>query len=131
MRNAIMLFIFSVISCTVKAQMRIIDEDTNLVFTKIEYDPVFIGGDSALGAFIHDNMSREERAEFAGTEVWIKCIIRFDSSIHDFFIESNIPADLKKILARVFALTNGKWKPGIQNGYFASAYLRKKIVITP
>lgn len=90
------------------------------VFTVVEQMPEFEGGNEALMSFISKNVVYPPNAadnQIQGI-IYLSYVVRSDGSLSDIKVIRSISggSELDREAIRVLKLTNGKWKPGKQNG---------------
>lgn len=85
-----------------------------------EQMPEFEGGEVGLRSFIAKNIRYPETAAEANIEgtVYVQYLVLKDGTINNIKLLRGVigAPDLDKEALRVVKLTNGKWKPGMQNG---------------
>jgi periplasmic protein TonB len=85
-----------------------------------EQMPEFEGGEVALRSFIAKNIHYPETAAEANIEgtVYVQYLVLKDGTINNIKLLRGVigAPELDKEAIRVLKLTNGKWKPGMQNG---------------
>ncbi len=100
------------------------------IFTKIENEPKFPGGNSAWRSYLQKNLNPSipvDSGAPAGTyRVIIKFIVNKDGSISDAKPETKHGYGMEK--AALELITNGpKWKPAVQNNHIVTAYKKQPI----
>ena len=95
-------------------------EDQEKVFTIVEQMPEFEGGNEALMSFISKNIVYPRNAvenEIQGT-IYLNYIVRYDGSLSNIKMLKSVSGgtELNSEAIRILKLTEGKWKPGKQNG---------------
>ncbi|MBR0036935.1 MAG: M56 family metallopeptidase [Bacteroidales bacterium] len=92
-------------------------EDDSPVFTVVEQQPEFPGGEVALWEFMKNSLHYPEDALKTGTEgrVIISFIVEKDGSISSPVIEKSPHESLSKEAIRIIN-SMPKWKPGMQRG---------------
>ncbi len=95
-------------------------EDQEKVFTIVEQMPEFEGGNEALMSFISKNIVYPRNAvenEIQGT-IYLNYIVRNDGSLSNIKLLKSVSGgtELNAEAIRILKLTEGKWKPGKQNG---------------
>jgi periplasmic protein TonB len=85
-----------------------------------EQMPEFEGGEVGLRSFIAKNIRYPETAAESNIEgtVYVQYLVLKDGTINNIKLLRGVigAPDLDKEALRVVKLTNGKWKPGMQNG---------------
>jgi Ca-activated chloride channel family protein len=95
-----------------------VEEDENQVFTMVENQPEFKGGEKALQTFLAENVVfPEELAEkgIRGT-VYVKFIVNKHGTVEDVKVILGVHELLDQEAIRLINRTSGKWKPGMQRG---------------
>jgi protein TonB len=95
-------------------------EDQEKVFTIVEQMPEFEGGNEALMSFISKNIVYPRNAvenEIQGT-IYLNYVVRYDGSLSNIKMLKSVSGgtELNSEAIRILKLTEGKWKPGKQNG---------------
>lgn len=93
-------------------------EEDNTIHDIVDEDPVFMGGDEAMGKFINNNLRYPAKAEKMGIQgtVYISFLIEKDGQVSDVKVLKGIPSeDCNKEALRVVAKMP-KWKPGLYQG---------------
>lgn len=106
------------------------DDDENKVFTKVEQEAAFPGGDGAWRNYLKNNLNANVPVENDAPEGTYQVIVRFivarDGSISDVAAETKhgygMEAEAVKIIKK-----GPKWKPALQNGRNVNAYRRQPI----
>jgi Ca-activated chloride channel family protein len=109
-------------------EMEVVEEKAP-VFTMVEEMPEYIGGQSAMEAFIEMNLVYPERAKINGISgtVYIQFTVKADGSITDVKVLLGIGGGCDEEAVRVVKLMNHKWKPGKQNGKRVSTQFKLPI----
>ena len=105
-----------------------VPDDENKIFTKVEQEAEFPGGQSAWRRYLENNLNANSLDGAApGTyTVIVKFVVSKDGSLSDIQAETNHGAGMEKEAIR--AIKNGpKWKPALQNGRNVNAYRRQPI----
>lgn len=105
-------------------------DDENKVFTKVEVEAAFPGGDKAWARYLQNNLDPNTPVENGASEGTYQVIVRFivakDGSISDVVPETSfghgMEAEAVKIIKK-----GPKWTPAIQNGRNVNAYRRQPI----
>ena len=106
------------------------NDDKDIIFTKVEIESLFTGGEAAWGRFLHKNLNFPEDAvtnEIQGTVV-VKFVVDQDGNVSDVQAESG-PTDggLRDEAIRVIKKSSGLWTSAIQNGRQVKSYKRQPI----
>jgi hypothetical protein len=128
MKKTLSLSIFLCLTLLANSQTKkfpVIDK----VFTKVEQDATFKGGDSAWYTFLVKNLKPKTISKLT-VDVVTKSVILEDGKNVYVTIENEIQKSIKKDIIRVLELTTDMWNPAIQNGHKVNAYLRKTINIS-
>jgi len=92
----------------------------DVILIEPEQMPEFEGGEVGLRSFIAKNIRYPETAAEANIEgtVYVQYLVLKDGTINNIKLLRGVigAPDLDKEALRVVKLTNGKWKPGMQNG---------------
>jgi len=104
--------------------------DDNQIFTKVEQDAQFPGGDAAWKRYLERNLNASAPIDNGAPEgtytVIVKFIVSKDGSISDVAAETNFGYGMEEEAVR--AIKNGpNWKPGLQNGRNVNSYRRQPI----
>ena len=107
----VMLFAFSI---NVNAQVEVFD-DNEPIFVVAEESPEFPGGDTALYAFLGENLKYPNtEADFQGN-IFLTFIVEKDGSLTDIKVIRGLSAPFDEEAIRVVKLMP-KWKPAKQRG---------------
>jgi len=126
------------ISTTEAEKLRIIppppavDRDDNKIFTKVEVDPSFPGGEMAWQKYITkimaaniDELAKDNKSGTCG----VRFIVDVDGSVRDVKVLSMQGTKLAEISEN--AIRKGpKWIPAKQNGHVVTAYREQPITFT-
>jgi periplasmic protein TonB len=127
MKSLYLILLLTAIAATAHAQK--VDTGYDKTFTKIEIEPSYPGGDSAWKKYLGKNLHYPDDAISNGVSgtVWVQFIVNTDSTIHDIqAISGPTTGGLRNEAVRVIK-QSGKWVPGIQNGYWERAYVKRPI----
>jgi protein TonB len=106
------------------------DDDENKVFTKVEVDASFMGGDGAWRRYLSNNLDSEtpgtNGAPAGQYTVVVRFIVSRDGSVSDVQAETRHGYGMEEESVRVIK-RSGKWTPAIQNGRNVTAYKRQPI----
>lgn len=106
------------------------DDDENKVFTKVEVDAGYPGGEGAWRRYLSNNLDAEvpgTNGAPAGTyTVIIRFIVSKDGSVSDVVAETSHGFGMEQESVRAIK-KSGKWTPAIQNGRNVTAYKRQPI----
>lgn len=112
----------------VEVPVKAVDEDK--IFTKVEIEAEYPGGQGAWGNYLRKNLSTEvpgQNGAPAGSHtVIIKFIVSKDGTISDVTPETSIGYGMEQEAIRVIK-KGPKWKPAEQNGRIVNAYRRQPI----
>ena len=106
------------------------------VFTKVEFEAGFPGGDAGWRNFLIDNLKLtkigrklkfEKGQKQISETVIVKFIVSKDGSISDVTIENEDANPLFKAEAIRVIKDSPNWKPAVQNGRKVNAYRRQPI----
>lgn len=106
------------------------DDDEGKIFTKVEVDASFPGGETAWRRYLERNLDANTPIDNGAPEGTYRVIVRFivakDGSVSDVQPETNfgygMEAEAVKIIKK-----GPKWTPAIQNGRSVSAYRRQPV----
>jgi protein TonB len=109
-----------------------VDLDNNKVFTKVEVEPSFPGGDMAWARYIKKTIEgniNELSSENKSGTCRLRFIVDVDGSVRDVKVLSMQGTKLAEISLK--ALEKGpKWVPAMQNGHVVTAYREQPITFT-
>jgi len=90
----------------------------NDVFTVVEVQPEFIGGENAMMNFIKENVSYPKEAREKGIEgtVYVTFVVETNGNVSKVKVIRGVNLLIDKESIRVVKLMTGKWKPGMQKG---------------
>jgi periplasmic protein TonB len=105
-------------------------DDENTIFTKVEVEAGFPGGDAAWRNYLQKNLNTEVPADNGAGEgtytVIVKFVVSKDGSLSDITCESDPGFGICEEAKRVIKRTKN-WTPAIQNGRNVNAYRRQPI----
>jgi N-acetylmuramoyl-L-alanine amidase len=108
----------------------VIDKSDDEVFTQVEHNPEFTGGDEAWRKFLHKHLKVHTPVDSGAKAGIYKVVLRFivntDGSLSDIKCESDPGFGMGTEAIR-FIKTTPKWQPAVQNGKKVSAYLKQPI----
>ena len=104
------------------------EDDENKIFTKVEVDAAFPGGEAAWINFLQKNLSQDvaNDADPGKYTVMVKFIVSKDGSLSDITCESDPGHGMCAEAIRVIKKTRN-WTPAVQNGRNVNAYRRQPI----
>jgi len=106
------------------------DDDENKVFTKVEVDATYAGGESAWRRYLQNNLESgvpgENGAPSGTYTVIVRFIVARDGSVSDVVAETSHGFGMEQESVRAIK-KSGKWTPAIQNGRNVTAYKRQPI----
>ncbi len=106
------------------------EDDENKIFTKVEVDAQFPGGDAAWRNYLQKNLNADVPVEAGAGEgtytVLVKFVVSKDGSLSDVSCESDPGFGMCAEAVRVIKKTRN-WTPAIQNGRNVNAYRRQPI----
>jgi len=93
------------------------EEEENQIFTIVENQPQFPGGQVALNSYISSNLQYPENARKNGIEgtVYATFVVEEDGSISNIRILKGLDSECDEEVIRVLS-NMPKWKPGTQRG---------------
>lgn len=107
-----------------------VDDDEGKIFTKVEVEAGFPGGDGAWRNYLQKNLNTEVPADNGAGEgtytVIVKFVVSRDGSLSDISCESDPGYGICQEAIRVIKKTKN-WTPAIQNGRNVNAYRRQPI----
>ena len=118
MKKAFILLVTMVLACvTVDAQTVTSDGPNNEIFTVVEQDPQFPGGNDALYQYLGQNAHYPPQAKEQGLQgtVYLTFIIEREGNISNIRVLRS-PSDLLSEEAVRLVKAMPKWKPGKQRG---------------
>ncbi len=105
-------------------------DDEDKVFTKVENEAAFPGGDAAWRRYLEKNLNAStpvDNGAPAGTyQVIVKFIVSKDGSISDVQAESKHGYGMEEEAVKIIK-KGPKWTPALQNGRNVNAYRRQPI----
>lgn len=105
-------------------------DDENKVFTKVENEAEFPGGQGAWGNYLRKNLNANTPVDNGAPEGTYTVIVRFivskDGSISDVQPETKFGYGMEDEAAKIIK-KGPKWKPALQNGRNVNAYRRQPI----
>ena len=106
------------------------DDDENKIFTKVEVEATFPGGEAAWRNYLQKNLNASTPVDngAAGGKytVIVKFIVSRDGSLSDVQCENDPGFGMCQEAVRVIKKTKN-WTPAIQNGRNVNAYRRQPI----
>ena len=110
-----------------------VDDDEGKIFTKVEVEAGFPGGDRAWRSYLEKNLNTEVPGENGAPEgnltVIVKFVVSKDGSLSDISCESDPGYGICQEAIRVIKRTKN-WTPAIQNGRNVNAYRRQPITFS-
>jgi len=104
--------------------------DEDKIFTKVENEAAFPGGETAWRRFLEKNLNASTPIDNGAPEGSYKVIVRFivskDGSISDVQAESKYGYGMEDEAVKVIK-RGPKWTPALQNGRHVNAYRRQPI----
>jgi protein TonB len=105
-------------------------DDENKVFTKVEVEAGFPGGEGGWRRYLTNNLNANTPVENGAPEGTYTVIVRFivsrDGSISDVTAETNHGYGMEEEAVKIIK-RGPKWTPAIQNGRNVNAYRRQPI----
>jgi protein TonB len=106
------------------------NDDENKVFTKVEVEAAYPGGESAWRRYLTNNLNSDVPGSNGAAPGTYTVIVRFivsrDGSVSDVVAETNHGFGMEAESIRAIK-KSGKWTPAIQNGRNVIAYKRQPI----
>jgi protein TonB len=110
-----------------------VDDDEGKIFTKVEVEAGFPGGDRAWRNYLEKNLNTEVPGENGAPEgnltVIVKFVVSKDGSLSDITCETDPGYGICQEAIRVIKRTKN-WTPAIQNGRNVNAYRRQPITFS-
>ncbi len=110
-----------------------VDDDEGKIFTKVEVEAGFPGGDRAWRNYLEKNLNTEVPGENGAPEgnltVIVKFVVSKDGSLSDISCETDPGYGICEEAKRVIKRTKN-WTPAIQNGRNVNAYRRQPITFS-
>jgi TonB family protein len=105
------------------------DKTKKEIFTAVEQNPEFIGGQAKMYQFLGENIKYPQAAQRANVSgrVFVKFIVEDDGSIGDVEVIKGIGFGCDEEAIRVVK-SMPRWKPGVQNGKNVRVYYNMPIV---
>jgi len=107
--------------------------DSNGVYTFVEHNPEFPGGDAELLKFIQRNIqvpAADSEFEYMGCKILLSFVIDTDGSIRDVNLIKLKERGWNYEITRLLKLLP-RFKPGIQDGKAVKVYFRLPILLEP
>ncbi len=106
------------------------NDDENTIFTKVEVEAKFPGGEAAWRRYLQNNLNAnapaENEAPPGSYTVVVKFIVSRDGSISDVGAETKHGYGMEEEAVKIIK-KGPKWTPAIQNGRNVNAYQRQPI----
>ena len=101
-----------------KVELDETEEQSPVVFTAVEEMPEYIGGQTAMEAFIKMHLVYPAEAKTKGISgvVYIEFTVKADGSVTNVTVIRGIGGGCDEEAVRVVKMMSKKWKPGKQNG---------------
>ncbi len=102
----------------------------NTIFTKVEQEAAFPGGDAAWRRYLQNNLDPNTPVENGASEGTYQVIVKFvvskDGSISDVQAETSFGHGMEQEAIKIIK-KGPKWTPALQNGRNVNAYRRQPI----
>lgn len=121
MKSSILVFLFLILIGQYSSQAQ---NQKAEVFSYVEQMPEFIAGADSLNRFIYSHLQYPEQAinqDIQG-KVSVKFVVNSQGQISQLQVVKKVNPMLDSEAIRVVQLTNGLWKPGMQNGKAVDVY---------
>lgn len=108
-----------------------LSSDDNMVFTKVENEPYFPGGEAKFREYIAYNQQThsKELAQSPFTQsVILQFLVKADGTVSDVKLAAGTPSSAYATLALNLIKDGPKWAPGVQNGRTVNAYKTQAVV---
>ena len=106
------------------------EDDENKIFTKVEVEAAFPGGEAAWRNYLQKNLDANVPVDNGASEgkytVIVKFVVSRDGSLSDVTCENDPGSGMCQEAVRVIKKTKN-WTPAIQNGRNVNAYRRQPI----
>ncbi|MEI2750762.1 MAG: energy transducer TonB [Ferruginibacter sp.] len=106
------------------------DDDENKIFTKVEVEAQFAGGEAAWRRYLQNNLNANTPVDNGAPEGTYQVVVRFivgkDGTISDVAAETNHGYGMEQEAVKIIK-KGPKWTPAIQNGRNVNAYRRQPI----
>ena len=88
----------------------------NVVYTKVEVNPKFLGGQDNFRDFLYENLTYPATASSKKVEgsVYVQFVVDYDGSLSDIEVIKGIGAGCDEEALRVIEMTDKMWTPGKQ-----------------
>lgn len=107
-----------------------VSDDENKIFTKVEVEASFPGGESAWRRYLQNNLNPNTPVDNGAPEGTYQVVVRFivgrDGSISDVQAETSHGYGMEQEAMKIIK-KGPKWTPAIQNGRNVNAYRRQPI----
>ena len=110
---------------------QVTEEDPNKIFTSVEQNPEFQGGEAAFARYLSKNIHYPAVAKENNVQgkVFLQFVVERDGSITDIKVVRGIGSGCDEEATRVLK-NSPHWKPGIQNGRAVRVYYTIPISFT-
>jgi len=120
MKKLLLLLPFLCFAISLKAQNTVTIDSVNkkgVVFTAVEVQPEFPGGEEGLALFLQKNIKypKADKKKNIQGKVYLQFVVERDGSLSDFKIMKTPSETIATETIRVFQLSPA-WIPGTQNG---------------
>ncbi len=109
------------------------NEDYDKVFTKVENEAQFPGGNAAWARYLEKALgsfdAKKKGAAAGKYQVIVRFIVNKDGTVTDVIAETNYGYDMEEIAVKIIQ-DGPKWKPGLQNGRNVNSYRRQPVNFT-
>ncbi|HVU54505.1 MAG TPA: TonB family protein, partial [Puia sp.] len=105
------------------------EDDADKIFTKVEIESKYPGGDAAWARFLNKNLHYPDEALNNNIEgnVMVQFVVDQEGNVSDIQVLSGpTEGGLREEAVRVLK-KSGKWTPAIQNGHAVKSYKRQPI----
>lgn len=106
-------------------------DNENEIFTKVEIEATFLGGEDAWRNYLRNTLNANTPVDYGASAgkytVIVKFVVSKDGSLSDIKCENDPGFGMCEEAVRVIKKTS-KWVPAIQNGQKVNAYRRQPIV---
>lgn len=111
--------LFAIVICLFVNTITYSQENSENIFSIVEHQPSYVGGNDAMFSFIHENLAYPSEAKEKGISgtIFVGFVVSKDGTIKDISIVRGIEGGeiLENEAMRVVSIMP-KWNPGIQDG---------------
>ena len=111
------LFALIILSISIDSYAQKAD-DRDEIFTAVEQNAEFPGGQRAFNAYLQSNMkypAEAQLAKFSGGKVYVQFVVNIDGTVQDLQVLKGVGFGCDEEAVRLIKSVP-KWNPGIQSG---------------